>query len=284
MVARFEINFNDGQTESIKRLMHGSDRVNMANPDPDWIKPKNMSTLRRQMRKRFLFSGILAAAAAWMFVSFWSPDQIHGVESNQQNNRWESAIEEFEASDKTNPPPQNSILFVGSSSIRFWPDLQRAFPGHKVFKRGFGGSELSDSVAFVDRIVIPYKPKIILLYAGDNDLAAGKSPEQIFSDFKMFAQKVHVPLPQTYIGYIAIKPCPARIKLLGEVKTTNRLIKEYAGPGDKLLFIDVFTPMLDKDGGLRPELFIQDGLHLNEKGYALWDSIIKPVLDKYDAP
>lgn len=219
-----------------------------------------------------------------MIVGFWPSNQINGAEPNRQTSRWESDIEAFEASDKTNPPPQNSILFVGSSSIRFWPNLQRAFPGHKVFKRGFGGSELSDSVTFADRIVIPYKPKIILLYAGDNDLAAGKSPEQIFSDFKMFAQKVRVPLPQAYIGYIAIKPCPAREKLLSEVKTTNRLIKEYAKGSDKLLFIDVFTPMLDKDGGLRPELFIQDGLHLNEKGYALWDSIIKPVLDKYDAP
>jgi hypothetical protein len=236
------------------------------------------------MHKRFLFSGILIAAAVWMFVSFWPPNQIHGTEPNQQTNRWESAIEEFEASDKTNPPPQNSILLVGSSSIRLWPNLQQAFPGHKVFKRGFGGSELSDSVTFADRIVIPYKPKIILLYAGDNDIAAGKSPEQIISDFKMFVQKVHVPLPQTYIGYIAIKPCPARENLLSKVKTTNRLIKAYAKRSDKLLFIDVFTPMLDKDGGLRPELFIRDGLHLNEKGYALWVSIIKPVLDKYDAP
>jgi hypothetical protein len=236
------------------------------------------------MRKRFLLLENLAFAAALIFVNFWLPNQIRGAEPHKQTNRWESAIEVFEASDRTNPPPQNSILFVGSSSIRLWPNLQQAFPEHKVFKRGFGGSELSDSVTFADRIVIPYKPKIILLYAGDNDIADGKSPEQILSDFKMFVQKVHVSLPQTYIGYIAIKPCPAREKLLTVVKTTNRLIKEYTKPNDKLFFIDVFTPMLNKDGGLHPELFIQDGLHLNEKGYALWVSIIHPVLDKYDAP
>jgi len=235
------------------------------------------------MRKKPLFVQLLAAAIICLYGGLGLPDRLHAAERVAQTNRWGSAIAAFEAADKTNPPPQNAILFIGSSSIRIWPDLQQSFPGHKVFKRGFGGSELSDSVAFADRIVTPYKPAIILLYAGDNDIANGRSPEQILSAYKAFVQKVRAALPDGYIGYIAIKPCPARGKLLNEVKTTNRLIREYAVSDKKLLFIDVFTPMLDPNGRLRPELFGKGGLHLNEKGYALWASIIQPVLDQYDA-
>lgn len=226
---------------------------------------------------------LLAVMAICLSGGLGLPGRVHGAEPVLQTNRWESEIKAFEAADKTNPPPQNAILFVGSSSIRIWPDLQQAFPGHRVFKRGFGGSELSDSVAFAGRIVIPYQPSIILLYAGDNDIANGRSPEQIVSAFKAFVQKVRAALPDSYIGYIAIKPCPAREKFLNEVKTTNRLIQEYAASDKKLLFIDVFTPMLDPNGGPQPELFAKGGLHLNEKGYALWASILQPVLDQYDA-
>jgi lysophospholipase L1-like esterase len=186
--------------------------------------------------------------------------------------------------DRTNPPPRQAILFVGSSSIRLWPNLPQDFPGHQVIQRGFGGSELSDAVTFADRIVLPYRPKIILVYAGDNDIANGKSPERVLADFKAFAQKVHAALPQTRIGFIAIKPCPARNAFLSQVKDTNRLIREYAGQDSYLFFVDVFTPMLEPDSRLRPELFGNDGLHLNEKGYALWASITRPLVDKYDEP
>jgi len=234
------------------------------------------------MRKHFVFSQILATIAVGLTFLSGPLNRSHAAESQVLTNRWESDIEAFEDTDKTNPPPQNAILFIGSSSIRMWTDIQNAFSGHEVFRRGFGGSELSDSVAFAGRIVIPYKPKMVLLYAGDNDIANGKSPERVLSDFKDFVQKVHAALPQTRIGYIAIKPSLARRKLMNEMKTANGLIKDYIEQSDELLFIDVFTPMLNQDGGPKPDLFIQDGLHLNEKGYALWTSIIGPVLDKYD--
>ena len=198
--------------------------------------------------------------------------------------RWEKDIRAFEAADKTNPPPQDAVLFIGSSSIRLWTNLALAFPGHRILKRGFGGSELSDSVAFVDRIVTPYKPKLVLLYAGDNDIASGKTPERILADFKAFSVKTHAALPDTRIAYIAIKPCPAREKYLDRVKATNRLIQEYAASDSRLLFMDVFTPMLAQDGRPRADLCIKDGLHPNAQCYELWASIIKPVVDKYDAP
>jgi lysophospholipase L1-like esterase len=236
------------------------------------------------MCSRFSFLCPAALAAVVIIPGPGSETMASGAETGPRINQWEPEIAAFEAADKTNPPPQNAILFIGSSSIRMWPGLQQAFPGHKVFKRGFGGSELSDSVAFAGRIVLPYRPKMILMYAGDNDIANGKTPERILGDFKAFVQKVHAALPQCRIAYIAVKPCPARKQFLPKVKSTNRLIRDYTAADGTLEFIDICAPMLNPDGSLRPELFVQDGLHMNAKGYALWESIIRPELDKYDPP
>jgi lysophospholipase L1-like esterase len=208
--------------------------------------------------------------------------QTHAAEQPAHEAQWERAIQAFEAADKTNPPPQHAVLFIGSSSIRLWTTLERDLAGHKVFNRGFGGSHLSDSVAFVDRIVIPYQPKMVLIYAGDNDIAAGKSPEEVFGDFKKFVQKIRAALPKTRVGFISIKPSPAREKFQDRAKEANRLVREYANGKDEVLFIDVFTPMLTPEGRPRPELFIKDGLHPNQQCYELWASIIRPVLEKYD--
>ncbi|HET7625604.1 MAG TPA: SGNH/GDSL hydrolase family protein, partial [Verrucomicrobiae bacterium] len=211
------------------------------------------------MRAHFSIQPVLAISFA---ILFGISHPTFAAETNSASNRWEREIKAFEASDKTNPPPQHAILFLGSSSIRIWPDLQKDFPGHTVFKRGFGGSELSDSIEFADRIVLPYKPKMIFLYAGDNDLAGGKTPERVFSDFKTFVKKIHAALPQTRIAYISIKPCPARKNLLPEVQSANQLIRNYTKTDDKLLFVDTYSAMLTPNGGLRPELLQKDGLHL----------------------
>ncbi len=162
---------------------------------------------RSHRSKAWLTLPILAALTLSLVAQTATKDQ------QVAERRWGKEIGAFEAADKTNPPPQHAVLFIGSSSIRRWTNLAQAFPEHKVINRGFGGSELSDSVAFADRIVIPYQPKLILLYAGDNDIAAGKSPERILADFKAFVGQVHAALPATHIGYIAIKPCPAREKV-----------------------------------------------------------------------
>ena len=194
--------------------------------------------------------------------------------------QWEKDIRAFEEADKTNPPPQNAILFIGSSSIKRWTTLADDFQGYTVINRGFGGSHLSDSVAFVDRIVIPYKPKVVLIYAGDNDIAFGKSPEEVFEDFKKFVKKVRAGLPETTVEFISIKPSPAREKYLEQIKKTNRMIKEFASKQKRAGFIDVFTPMLNSEGRARPELFVKDGLHPSKECYDLWASIIKQELDK----
>lgn len=198
--------------------------------------------------------------------------------------RWESDMQAFEAADKTNPPPRNAILFVGSSSIRLWKNAPAQFPKHMIINRGFGGSQLSDSVAFAERIVIPYQPRLIVLYAGDNDIAGGKTPERVLADYREFVAKVHESLPQTCIAYLAIKPSPSRAKHQAAMKRANDLIAKFSAGDERLLFIDVFTPMLGEDGQAREDLFVKDRLHLNEAGYKLWASIVKPVLDKVAPP
>lgn len=193
-------------------------------------------------------------------------------------NRWESAIAAFEAQDRENPPPTEGILFLGSSSIRMW-DVKKYFPNLQVINRGFGGSQIADSVEFAERIVIPYRPKLIVFYAGDNDTAAGKTPEQIAADFKMLAQKVHKALPKTRIVVLSIKPSISRWKLIDKVRQTNALIRAATEKNPRLVFIDVDQPMLGADGKPRPELFLRDGLHLNHEGYTLWTSLVMPQLE-----
>jgi lysophospholipase L1-like esterase len=189
---------------------------------------------------------------------------------------WEPEIRAFEASDKTNPPPQNAILFVGSSSFRKWTNMQEDFAGWKVINRGFGGSQIADSTALADRIVFPYHPSIIVFYAGDNDLAAGKSVEQVVSDYKEFVAKVKAQLPQAKIVYVAIKPSILRWKLKDEIVAANGQIA--ALPGENLAFCDVYSPMLTPEGTPRKELLLSDGLHPSESCYKLWASLIKPYL------
>jgi lysophospholipase L1-like esterase len=192
-------------------------------------------------------------------------------------DRWEKAISEFEKKDKESPPAPGQIVFVGSSSIRLWK-LEESFPDLDTLNRGFGGSQVADSVRYADRIVIPYKPRQIVFYAGDNDLAAGKSPEQVRDDFKAFVAKVRAALPEVEIIYLSIKPSEARWKLVEEGRKTNQLIEEFCKAGKDLKFVDVGSPMLGKDGKPRPELYVEDKLHLTPEGYELWASILRPHL------
>jgi lysophospholipase L1-like esterase len=214
---------------------------------------------------------LLAVAAHVATPQLWA-------QTNSGSARFEAEIKAFETADKTNPPPARAVLFVGSSSVRLWKTLARDFPDLKVINRGFGGSHIADSLAFADRIILPYKPRMVVLYAGDNDIAAGKSPEEIFTDFKALTQKIHAKLPRTRIAFISIKPSPSRWPLVEKIKTANRLIAEYCRKARRLDYIDVFTPMLGDDGTPRAELFVEDKLHLNAKGYALWTRIVAPHL------
>ena len=192
--------------------------------------------------------------------------------------QWNSAIAAFEAADRTHAPAPGSILFIGSSSIEHWKSLAADFPEVKVINRGFGGSVVSDSTFFADRIVAPYRARAIVMYAGDNDLQEGNSPEQVRDDFAAFVRKARTVDPGVPIAFVAIKPSVARAVLLPQIRQANALVRAYAATQKDVTYLDVFTPML-KDGAPQPDLFGEDGLHMNRKGYLLWINIIKPWVD-----
>jgi lysophospholipase L1-like esterase len=195
-------------------------------------------------------------------------------------DRWEKDIAAFEARDAKSPPPKNAVLFMGSSSIRMW-DLKESFPDLDVINRGFGGSDVADSVRYAKRIIDPHQPRVVVLYAGDNDLANGKSPQRVLADFKEFVAVVRGALPQAKIVYIGIKPSIQRWKLIDKIRETNRLIHESIAQqkSDKLAFVDVDKPMLGEDGKPRADLLLDDGLHLNKKGYELWTKLVRKEVD-----
>ena len=207
---------------------------------------------------------------------------IASVSADNDSSRWEKYIARFEAADKKQMPQPDGVLFIGSSSIRMWKTLEQDFPGLPVINRGFGGSQIADSNHFAGRIVHPYKPRQIVLYAGDNDVAGGKSPERVLADFQQFLKTVRAKLPKVRVSFIAIKPSLSRWKLSGKMAMANSLVRNTCSKDKRLDYIDIWQPMLDDNGKPRPDLFLGDGLHLNAKGYALWTSIVKPHLAKHE--
>ena len=202
-----------------------------------------------------------------------------GEESQRDFTVWEAQIQAFERQDRADAPSPGGVLFVGSSSIRLWK-LPRYFSELDAINRGFGGSQIIDSIHFADRIVLKYRPRTIVLYAGDNDIAAGKSAPQVFADFKRFVDVVHKELPQTNIVFIAIKPSIARWNLAERMKEANDLIADFCRKQDRLGFVDIWAPMLGADGRPRRELFVKDGLHLSHTGYQMWTELVLMHLTK----
>ncbi len=194
-----------------------------------------------------------------------------------QSSGWEPAIQAFEKRDAENPPEQGGILFVGSSSIRMW-NTHGDFPDYDIINRGFGGSQVSDVLHYFDRIVLPYKPRLIAFYAGDNDIALGKSPETVIADTTTFIGRVHAALPDTSVIYIAIKPSIARWSMVDDMRSVNAAIAETAESDDRLAYLDVDAPMIGDDGKPREQLFIKDGLHMTAEGYRIWNDLIRPLL------
>lgn len=195
-----------------------------------------------------------------------------------QADRWTKEMAAFEKQDRESRPAPGGIVFVGSSSIRLW-DLAKAFPGMPLINRGFGGSEIADSVAHVDLLVIRHKPRTVVFYAGDNDLASGKTPSAVKADFDAFVAKVHAALPQTRIAFIAIKPSLQRWAIVAKVREANALIRKVCEQDDRLGFVDVDGPMLGWDDKPRKDLFVADGLHLSGRGYELWNALVRPFLE-----
>ena len=193
-------------------------------------------------------------------------------------DRWESAIRAFEESDRKNPPEEGGIVFLGSSSFRRW-DLERHFPGKGLINRGFGGSQMADALRYLDRIVLPLKPRTLFLYEGDNDLANGKTPETVEKEFREMVARVHATLPETKIVFVGVKPSIRRWHLIGKVRDANARVRGITERNDLLEFVDVDGRLLGSDGEPRRDLFVDDELHLNDSGYAIWAELVAPHLD-----
>lgn len=198
---------------------------------------------------------------------------------------WERAIRRFEKNDRRCFPPEGVIVFTGSSSIRFWKSLQTDMAPLPVVNRGFGGAQIHDVTHYVRRIVTPYKPKAVVFYAGENDIAGmllskRKAPEEILVAFGDFCRAVHTDLPHVPIYFIAVKPPKLRRKHWPAMQRANQLIQQHCASDERLHFIDVVPAMLDQYAKPRPDVFKWDGVHLNEKGYAIWTSVIKSALIK----
>lgn len=192
---------------------------------------------------------------------------------------WAADMARFAAEDAARPPPAAPVVFTGSSSVRMWETLAADFPGVPVLNRGFGGSQVRDSIWHADQVAVRYRPRQVVVYAGDNDINAGRSPAQVLADVQALVARLRRDLPGVRIGYLAIKPSPSRVEQLERQQEANRLVREWASTQTGVDFIDVATPMLDADGRPRAELFIEDRLHMNADGYALWRKVVAPYLE-----
>ncbi|MBA3315738.1 MAG: hypothetical protein H0T47_20935 [Planctomycetaceae bacterium] len=190
---------------------------------------------------------------------------------------WEAEMRRFDALDRKRPTAAGGVVFVGSSSIRLW-DLEESFPKAEALNRGFGGSELADSVRYLDRLVLRHEPRVVVLYAGDNDIARGKTPEQVNKDFEAFIAAVRKDLPETKIVYIAIKPSIARWKLAETMQKANAEIAATCAKHKNCEFVDVWPAMLKADGLPNEDLFVWDGLHMSDAGYEVWSKLVAPQI------
>jgi lysophospholipase L1-like esterase len=216
----------------------------------------------------------LAALAVLLFVGN-AKAQSGGPE------QWRAEITGLVAGDAAHPPPQHAVLFIGSSSIRLWTTLADDFPGVPAINRGFGGSRIADSTYYTDRIVVPYHPKLIVMYAGDNDVAEGRTSQQVINDFKEFVARVRRDLPDVAIAYLSIKPSVARAAMWPRMRAANEGISLWTRTPGNVTFVDVTAEMLDARGKPRPELLREDGLHMRPAGYQIWIDALKPVLAHY---
>jgi lysophospholipase L1-like esterase len=193
-----------------------------------------------------------------------------------------SEIQAFKKQDSISFPPKNAVLFVGSSSFRKWTDVQSYFPNRTIINRGFGGSTLPDVIRYANDIILPYYPKQVVIYAGDNDLASSDTvtATTVANRFKQLFYIVRNGLPKATITYVSIKPSPSRTKLRSKMEEANSMIKDFLRSQKKTSFIDVYNPMLMANGKPKPEIFLSDSLHMNEQGYAIWQKEMKHYLKK----
>ena len=221
-------------------------------------------------------SRLIVSAFALLVVASSPTVATSGAQATP--SQWEPAIRAFETADLTTPPPKGGIVFIGSSSIRLWTSLGTDFPGMPVLNRGFGGSQLPEVTAYVDRIVTAYQPRQVIVYCGGNDIETGRTPVEVLSEYQALVRAIRAGSPEVRIAYISIAANPARWPQIEKVRAANQLIKEWTAADPRLTYIDVHAAMLTPDGLPKPDIFVDDRLHMNSKGYAIWRAIVGPHL------
>lgn len=205
---------------------------------------------------------------------------VYAQNSYTRAELWQKEVDAFLAADKKQFPPKNAVLFYGSSSFRMWKDVDKTFPTYKIINRGFGGTHFEDAIYYAKNIALPYKPKLVILYEGDNDITAGKSVERVFDDYKTLVGMIHKALPKTRIAFVSIKPSPSREQFWDKFKQLNALVKAETEKDKRLAYVDIWDAMLNSTGKGREELYIQDKLHMNPKGYEIWTKALEPIITK----
>ena len=197
-----------------------------------------------------------------------------------QNKPFWNDIQKFKRQDSLSMPPKKGIVFVGSSSFTMWKALENHYKDYNAINRGFGGSTLTDAIEYAEEIVLAYKPRQVVIYSGENDIANGASADETFSRFKTLFDKLRKGLPKAKITYISMKQSPSREKFAAELVKANGMIRDYIQTQKKANYIDVNAKMLGSDGKPRPELFLNDMLHMQQAGYDIWIKEITPHLKK----
>ena len=191
-------------------------------------------------------------------------------------------ITAFKRQDSISRPPKNAILFVGSSSFRKWTNVQACFPGYTIINRGFGGSTIPDVIRYADEIIFPYEPKQVVIYCGENDLAASDTvmATTVADRFKSLFFLIRDRMPSVPIVFVSLKPSPSREKLWPKMEEANKLIKQFLKKKNNAVYVDVYHKMFKRKGAVNTDLFVEDNLHMNSKGYDIWQKAIEPYLLK----
>ncbi len=231
-----------------------------------------------------LICGLLVALLSSTTSPFPNRSPVGSTQTGQLDyplNRFENEIRAYEKADSLRGIPNSKIVFIGSSSFAYWKTIATDLAPLPVLNRGFGGSTLPEVIYYADRILFPYQPNIIVVYAGENDLNVGQhpqTPEQVAASFKTLVSLVHRRLPNTIMYYVSMKPSPSRWANWATTQRGNQLISAYIKTDKRLRFVDVRPAMLAANGRPRPDLFRADSLHMNARGYAIWAGMLKVIL------
>lgn len=216
------------------------------------------------------------------------PDSRHAIDAikppSAEPTIWDEAVHKFEQEDRRHPPLLHPFLFTGSSIIRYWRTLEKDFAPLPVLNRGIAGSQIHQVTYYLPRLVLPYHPRAVILYAGENDLVGAlysriRTPAEVLDDFQLFCAELHAADPGQPIYFLSLKCSPARRKFWPEIRLANQLIQEFCASNPLLQYVDIIHAMFSEDGKPRKGIHVGDGIHLNKKGYAILTEILKPILE-----